>query len=295
MRYYASIASIYADMVKSSLDAEKGNTMKTQTNGSKENKLFQVVRISADGKSAEALKTISAENMKTAYNLLSEAERETNRIYPYAALDNAESIYNLAKYVVRNLIEIALSRNTTTDSGYNGMRESLHGMRDDMIQTAALAIVECLTDGENNMFAVYRSAYRACEKMRNALANRSAREFSPDWIFNTLSTLPAARATYPRLCAAIRAGKSASALSEKQIEVIEAYERGITCADICAANDITKRAYYTRLYSALYAILCAAVDTDSKAFFEAGFSRASVNDALAMFAKRARVKTVKQI
>lgn len=266
--------------------------MKAENN---KNKLFQVVRISADGKSAEALKTISADSMKAAYLLLSEAEKENCRVYPFAALDSAESVYNLAKYVVRNLIEIALSRNTTTDSGYNGMRESLYGMRDDMTQTAALAIVECLTSDENNMFTVYRYAYRECEKMRNALANRAAREFSPDWIFNTLSTLPAARATYPRLCAAIRAGKCAAMLSEKQIEVIEAYERGITCTDICAANGITKRAYYTRLYSALYAILCAAVDTDSKAFFEAGFSRASVNDALATFAQRARVKTVKQI
>lgn len=254
--------------------------------------LYQVCYVS-EGKGKQrqvkAATMINAENIVDAYTATEEAA--TNNadyiIYPFASIDNGESIYTLADYVCKQHFKWQLRNNA---AALAALKKSIHDKEDER-QTAAAAIVAALPDNADNMYNVFISAYNALAAARDKLYRVSEVEYNPSAAFCNPFVVREVKATYPHLCRLIKKATEEASLTEAQMQVLNMYESNTTCAAACALLNITKRAYYKNLYKAFYKVLSAAVALDKSGIFAAaGIMEEDIAAALATYEKRAKTK-----
>lgn len=256
--------------------------------------LYQICYLSeGKGKQRQVTNTamLNANNIVDAY--AATEETVTNNadyiIYPFATLtDNGESIYTLADYVCKQHFKWELRNNA---AALAALKKSIQDKEDER-QAAAAAIVAALTDNADNMYIVFNAAYNAVAALRDNLCRISEIEYNPSAAFCNPFAVRKVKATYPQLCCLIKKATEEANLTEAQMQVLNMYESGTTCAYVCDMLKITKHAYYCSLYAAMYKVLSAAVEMDKHSIFAAaGITEEDNAAALAAYAKRARIKT----
>lgn len=255
---------------------------------------YQICALNGKGKdrTATAIATMQAENLADAYAAILETHDKGNVVvYPLATLADGETVYTLADYARRQFNKWELRNNNAVMSALNRSTWD----KEDERQDAAAAIVATLTDDENaTMYTAFLAAYNKLAAGRDNLFRKSEAEYNPGAMFCNPFTERKARATFPRLAALIARATEAAGLTDKQAEVLEMYESGTTCAAALELLEISKRSYYQNLYTAMYKTLKTAAEMDGEhapTFTAAGIDRSDISDALAAYAKRARVKT----
>lgn len=255
--------------------------------------MYQVCFISGKGKdkTATAGHTVQAETLAAAYAATLETDNGKDFIvYPLATLADGGSVYALADYTCKQFNKWEMRNNNAVMSVLNRSTWD----KEDERQDAAAAIVATLTDDCNaTMYTAFLAAYNKLAAGRDGLFRKSEVEYNPGAVFCNPFIERKARATFPRLAALIARATEMAGLTDKQAEVLDMYESGTTCAAALELLEITKRAYYCNLYAAFYKTLVRAVEIDGPdvpTFTAAGIDKTDVADALAAYAKRARVK-----
>ena len=255
--------------------------------------MYQVCHISGKGKdkTATAARTIEAESLADAYTATMETDGGKDfLVYPLATLTDGESVYRLAAYACKQFNKWEMRNNNAVMSVLNRSTWD----KEDERQDAAAGIVATLADDENaTMYAAFLAAYNKLAAGRDGLFRKSEVEYNPGAMFCNPFIERKARATFPALAALIAKATEAAGLTDKQAETLDMYESGTTCAAALELLEITKRAYYCNLYAAFYKVLAKAAEMDGEAaptFAAAGIDKADLADALAAYAKRARVK-----
>lgn len=259
-------------------------------------KQFQICELVKDSDNKETCgetTVINAVNLSDAYNAaayLVGGFWEKYRVYPYATPDDGESVLDLAKYARTQFWKWELRNNAAALVALNRSTWDT----EDEIQDAALAILAALDENPDmTMFDLYRIAYNVLASNRDRLFRRSEHEYNPAALFCNPFIDRKQIATFPRLASLFARAKDAAELTEKQLDVIELYQHGITAAAVMERMNITKRAYYKLFYKGLYKILAAAVALDGETldtFTESGIDAAAVAAALAKYKNLSRYK-----
>jgi len=269
--------------------------MKTTNTNTTNTAPFQVCFIATDddGKTTcTATENITAESLADAYaDMLEKTDGADNfRIYPLAVADDAESVYRLAEYARKQDKKWRIANDAAAVAAFKETPDDAA----DALQNAALAIVAALAENAAaDMFTVYRAAAALLKSERNKLFRISETEYNPSWAFHNAFIGKTCRQSMPRLAALISAAIDAAALSEKQADVLDLYMRGVTVSAVIERRGISKNAYYSTFYSAVYKVLKTAADmdgADAPTFTRYGITAADVSDALSTYAKRARIK-----
>lgn len=255
-------------------------------------KAFQVCFISDDenGKPiCTKTASVTGENIVDAYAAAAEkyGEKQRFNVYPLATAENPASVIDLAEYARRHFWKWELRNNNAVLSALNRSEWDV----EDETQDAVLAILSALAENPAvDMFTAYRAAFNSLASGRDRLFRKSECEYNPAALFCNPFIDRKQIATFPRLASLFARAKDAAELTEKQLDVIELYQHGITAAAVMERMNITKRAYYKLFYKGLYKILSAAVALDGETldtFTESGIDAAAVQDALDTYKRRA--------
>lgn len=258
--------------------------------------LFQVncVTTTTTTTTVTIIGAINAANINDAYSaaMTAQPERAKNiRVYPLAEPRHGESINDLARHVVRSY-EHWERRN---EFACENPRKRTDDQRDDLRQTAALAIIETLsTAPDAPMYTVARAATVAIQTYQKRLDRLSERsvEFNPDWTSGVLADKPI-RATYPELDRLLSRAIESAHLTERQMAIASmAYMDGF---NISAIADMLQRKRMTisnTLYAAQYKIMIAAIadPNAADAFAAAGIDAETLANVLENVKRKARVK-----
>ena len=227
-------------------------------------KAFQVCFITDDenGKPMCAkTASVTGENIVDAYAAAAEkyGEKQRFNVYPLATLDNPESVLDLAEYARRHFWKWELRNNNAVLSALNRSEWDT----EDETQDAALSILSTLAENPAaDMFTAYRAAFNSLASGRDRLFRKSEVEYNPAAVFCNPFIDRKQIATFPRLASLFGKATDSADLTEKQRDVIELYQHGITAAAVMERMNITKRAYYKLFYKGLYKILSAAIELD---------------------------------
>ena len=259
-------------------------------------KQFQICELVKDSDNKETCgetTVINAVNLSDAYNAaayLVGGFWEKYRVYPYATPDDGESVLDLAEYARRHFWKWELRNNNAVLSALNRSEWDT----EDETQDAALSILSTLAENPAaDMFTAYRAAFNSLASGRDRLFRKSEIEYNPAAIFCNPFIDRKQIATFPRLASLFGKATDSADLTEKQRDVIELYQHGITAAAVMERMNITKHAYYKLFYKGLYKTLASAVALDGDAlptFAESGLATADVMDALNTYKTRASRK-----
>lgn len=254
---------------------------------------YQVCHVSGRGKYSRLLDShiIQAQTLADAYTAAQKdaVPQVVTLVYPFATLDDGDSIMELADYVRRQWWRWEIKNTSAELAGMNRATWD----EDDEQQTAATAIVETMVENPGaTMWDCYRAARAALAAERDKLFRKSEAEYMPGVMFCNPFREEKPRATYPRLARLIAQATNEARLTNKQREILVMYQSGTTCAVALEFLAIAKRSYYQSLYAAFFKVLETAAWIDgveTPTFAEAGITAQDVADALDAYAKRARV------
>lgn len=255
---------------------------------------YQICFVTTNGKTTKCTgtETITAESLADAYLTANESHGETSEffVYPLATFADGESQYRLADYCRKQFWKWEVRNNNAVMSALNRSTWD----KEDERQDAVTEVWECLVKNPSaTMFEAYHKAMNKLSASRDKLFRKNEYEYNPNALFTNPFVEYVAMATYPKLNALIKTAKDKADLTEKQLEILELYEKGIAPSDIQTQLDIAKRTYYQHYYTAIYKILRTAVELDgdgTPTFAESGLDSADIAEAVLAYAKRARAK-----
>jgi len=260
------------------------------------NNTYHVVKLTTndnDETVATTLATISADSIATAYATAHAAYGEHVRVFPAADLTNGYSIMHAAEHAVRSYEHWERRNEFAWKEAFHRSEHDRH----DLIQTAALAIMEKLTENPCvDMYTVQRAAFAAIrtEQGRHERTAERVEYYDPSFHSDHIQT-HAVRPTAAALDRLVDAAIDAAALTADQQTCINLLMDGHSGVQIADLRKVKKQSVYDLLGKAYAKILAelATIATPA-ALARVGLTTNDVQEALNKRLKRVASKKGKK-
>lgn len=213
--------------------------------------------------------------------------RSELRVYPYCTPTDGEGQLALAQHTLRSVENWERRNDNAVMEPYKRTPED----REDFIMCACVAFAAIFAENPSaDMHTLKTSAFAAIRAEQAKRDRNSEREYMPGWIACNI-TPRTAKATFPALDRLTRNAVETADMTENQARVLSmAYQDGQSAQDIADALNIKRATVYQTLYRAYYKVLARMVELDSdlRAFTEAGYTAEDIDEMQAILRKRAR-------
>lgn len=254
--------------------------------------LYQVCYLNraTEGKQAtvKATALLEANDIKQATaQAESKHDRASFRVYPYCTAQDGEGQLTLARHTLRSVENWERRNDNACMNPFNRTEED----REDYIMCACVTFAAIFADNPAaDMHTLKTAAFSAIRAEQVKRARNSEREYLPGWGACNI-TPRTAKATFPALDRLLRKAIESADMTETQAQILNmSYMDGMTAQDIATALNIGRTAVYRALYRAYYKILLRMIDldTDLRAFIEAGYTPEDIDEVEAILRKRAK-------
>lgn len=214
-------------------------------------------------------------------------DRASFRVYPYCTAQDGEGHLALARHTLRSVEHWERRNDNAVLEPFKRTAED----REDFIMTACVTFAAIFAENPSaDMHTLKTAAFSAIRAEQARRDRNSEREYLPGWSACNI-TPRTAKATFPALDRLTREAVATADMTENQARVLNmAYQDGQGAQDIADALNIKRATVYQTLYRAYYKVLARMVEIDSnlRAFTEAGYTAEDIDEMQAILRKRAR-------
>lgn len=214
-------------------------------------------------------------------------DRASFRVYPYCTAQDGEGQLALAQHTLRSVEHWERRNDNAVLEPFKRTAED----REDFIMTACVTFAAIFAENPSaDMHTLKTAAFSAIRAEQARRDRNSEREYLPGWSACNI-TPRTAKATFPALDRLTREAVATADMTENQARVLNmAYQDGQGAQDIADALNIKRATVYQTLYRAYYKVLARMVEIDSnlRAFTEAGYTAEDIDEMQAILRKRAR-------